>query len=65
MIIPQLLKADVTHGTHISPGNGIELKYGPHSGRLMHVLILESDNVLDVVVYSDDAGATWQVRCLS
>ena len=57
MVIPQLHRDNVTSGTHIAPGNGIELRSGPHAGRLLNVLILESSNVLDVVVYSDDAGA--------
>lgn len=59
--ISGLLKANVSAGTHISPGNGIEVQYGAHAGRLLHVLILESSNVLDVVIYSDDGGATWQL----
>ena len=57
MAIPQLHRDNVTSGTHIAPGNGIELRSGPHAGRLLNVLILEDHNVLDVVVYSDDAGA--------
>ena len=56
--IPQLRKSNVTEETHISPGNGIELRSGPHTGRLLNVLILISGNVLDVVIYSDDAGVT-------
>ena len=48
-IIPQLHADNVTAGTHMAPGNGIELQYGPHAGRLLAVLILAPD----VVVYSD------------
>jgi hypothetical protein len=59
--IPQLHADNVTAGTHISPGNGIELQHGPYAGRLLNVLILESSNVLDVVIYSDDTGQTWMM----
>jgi hypothetical protein len=58
MLIPQLHKDNVTAGTHIAPGNGIELQSGTHAGRLLNVLILESACTLDVVVYSDDGGTT-------
>lgn len=58
MLIPQLHKDNVTAGTHIAPGNGIELQSGPRAGRLLNVLILESACTLDIVVYSDDGGTT-------
>jgi hypothetical protein len=57
MKIRGLHKDNVTSGTHISPGNGIELQYGSHAGRLLNVLILQSGCALDAVVYSDDGGA--------
>ena len=56
MTIRGLHKDNVTSGTHIAPGNGIELQHGPHAGRLLNVLILQSGCVLDVVVFSDDGG---------
>ena len=56
MAIPQLRQENVTAGTHIAPGNGIEIRYGPRAGRLVSVLILEADCTLDVVIYSDDGG---------
>jgi hypothetical protein len=56
MLIPQLRKENVTAGTHIAPGNGIELQSGPRAGRLLNVLILETHCTLDVVVYSDNGG---------
>ena len=59
--IPQLRESNVTTETHISPGNGIELRSGPHKGRLLNVLILIAGNVLDVVIYSDDGGRSWQL----
>jgi len=59
--IPRLLRANVTAGTHIAPDNGIELQAGKHKGRLLHVLILKTGNVLDVVIYSDDVGKTWEM----
>ena len=48
---------NVTAGTHMAPGNGIELQYGPHAGRLLAVLITKPD----VVVFSDDGGKSWQL----
>ena len=59
--IPQLMAANVTENTHISPASGIELRSGVHQGRLLVVLILTSGNVLDVVLYSDNIGETWSM----
>ena len=64
MLIPQLRKENVTAGTHIAPGNGIELQSGPRTGRLLNVLILESHCTLDVVVYSDDGGTAGVLHTL-
>eukprot|EP01051_Picozoa_sp_SAG22_P012458 SAG22_NODE_1298_length_4811_cov_3.430178_1_plen_318_part_10 len=61
MVIPALRAANVTGKTHIAPGNGIELQHGPHAGRLLHVLILVAACTLDVVVYSDNGGKSWQL----
>ena len=57
VVIRGLHKDNVTSGTHIAPGNGIELQHGPHAGRMLNVLILESGCTLDAVIYSDDGGA--------
>lgn len=45
-----------------SPGNGIEMEHGTHSGRLvMPVYYNNASGVMSTaVVYSDDNGATWQ-----
>ena len=57
-VIPGLHADNVTDGTHMAPGNGIELQHGPCAGRLLAVLILAAP---DVVVYSDDGGESWQL----
>ena len=57
-VIPQLHADNVTAGTHIAPGNGIELQNGPYAGRLLAVLIHATQ---DVVVYSDNGGRSWQM----
>lgn len=59
--VPALVAANVSSGTHIAPGAGIELRAGPKKGRLLVVLILTSHDVLDVVLYSDDVGKTWSI----
>ena len=50
--LPRLRADNVTDGTHMAPGNGIELQYGPYAGRLLAVLILGGGRH-DVTVYSD------------
>lgn len=57
-VISNLHPDNVTAATHIAPGNGIELQEGPRAGRLLAVLIHATQ---DVVVYSDDAGRSWQM----
>lgn len=61
--IPTITAADVHSGTHIPPGSGIQLHHpgGQHYGRLLVVLILQSHCKEDVVIYSDDAGQTWEM----
>jgi len=46
-----------------SSGQGIQLRYGPHAGRLVqqYTIIAASGAVQAVSVYSDDHGATWKV----
>jgi len=54
-------------GTFLSSGEGIQLKYGPHAGRLIEMALARvgtSDTdpnpvAKAVSVYSDDHGATW------
>ena len=43
-------------------GQGIQLKYGPHAGRLLqqYTIINTPWNFQAVTVYSDDHGQTWQ-----
>ncbi len=46
------------------PGNGIQLEYGEHAGRLLipcdHIEA-ETKHYYSHVIYSDDHGATWQL----
>lgn len=45
-----------------SPGNGIQLSKGKHSGRLLIPIYYNSENWLSfscAVLYSDDGGTTW------
>ena len=55
--ILELHADNVTAATHIAPGNGIELQECRRAG-LLAVLIHATQ---DVVVYSDDAGRSWQM----
>lgn len=62
------ITADVTgdlswRSRFASSGQGIQLKYGPHSGRLVqqYTIINGSGAFQAVSVYSDDHGVTWQV----
>lgn len=45
-----------------SSGQGIQLKYGPHAGRLLQQFLIINTpwNFQSVSVYSDDHGQTWQ-----
>jgi sialidase-1 len=63
LVVPRLLPKDVTSSSHIAPGGGIQL-HAPgtkHAGRLLNVLILQGNCREDVVIYSDDGGATWEI----
>jgi hypothetical protein len=61
LIIPSLTAEDVHDKTHIPPGGGIQLRAGKHQGRLLVVLILEAHCTEDVVIYSDNSGASWEM----
>lgn len=63
--VPNVVKAD-WNWVATGPGIGIQLKQGPHAGRL----IIPSDHRIDRgkerewnshMMYSDDAGKTWQI----
>lgn len=46
-----------------SPGNGIQLKNGPHAGRLLMPAYYNHEELITFsccAVFSDDGGATWQ-----
>lgn len=62
------ITADVTgdlgaRSRFASSGQGIQLRYGPHAGRLVqqYTIISAAGAVQAVSVYSDDHGETWQV----
>ncbi|MFD2024889.1 sialidase family protein [Promicromonospora aerolata] len=62
------ITADVTadldwRSRFAASGQGIQLKYGPHAGRLLQqYTIINGAGVFQAVsVYSDDHGTTWQV----
>lgn len=62
------ITADVTadlgwRSRFAASGQGIQLRYGPHAGRLVqqYTIINGSGQFQAVSVYSDDHGATWQV----
>jgi hypothetical protein len=63
LIIPSLTAADVTSKTHVPPGSGIQLRASGSKfpGRLMVVLILQAGCTEDVVLYSDNGGASWEM----
>ncbi|WP_460522087.1 exo-alpha-sialidase [Humibacter antri] len=50
-------------GTFVTSGEGIQLKYGPHAGRLVVMAIAQIGDPNPVAqavsVYSDDHGTTW------
>ncbi|MCA5892209.1 glycoside hydrolase [Isoptericola sp. NEAU-Y5] len=65
---PRTITADVTGSTgarsrFAASGQGIQLKYGEHAGRLLqqYTIINAAGTVQAVSVYSDDHGATWKV----
>jgi len=42
------------------PGNGIQLEFGPHAGRLVFPVYIYGNPSSSLVIYSDDHGVTWQ-----
>ena len=64
---PRLITKDITFDENIrsrfaASGAGIQLKYGPHKGRLIQQFTMTMPNgkgYAAVSVYSDDNGATW------
>ena len=60
------ITADVTASTawtsrFAASGQGIQLRYGPHAGRLIQqYTITNAGQIQAVSVYSDDHGATWK-----
>ena len=52
------------HGLFTGSGSGVQLKHGPHAGRIMLVVAARNDAVWggtmsNYAVYSDDGGITW------
>ncbi|AXH95765.1 sialidase family protein [Ornithinimicrobium avium] len=63
----QVITADITpdlswRSRFAASGQGIQLKYGPHAGRLIqqYTIINGAGTFQAVSVYSDDHGQTWQ-----
>lgn len=63
----RVITADITpdltwRSRFAASGQGIQLKYGPHAGRLIqqYTIIKGSGTFQAVSVYSDDHGETWQ-----
>ncbi|MDY5127887.1 exo-alpha-sialidase [Actinotignum sp. SLA_B059] len=64
---PRIITKDITFDENIrsrfaASGAGIQLKYGPHKGRLIQQFTMTMPNgkgYAAVSVYSDDNGATW------
>lgn len=42
------------------PGNGVQLRYGPHAGRLIFPVYVYDRFSSSLVIYSDDHGITWK-----
>lgn len=64
----EIITADITtdlswRSRFAASGQGIQLKYGPHAGRLLQqfTIINGAGQFQAVSVYSDDQGKTWQV----
>ncbi len=64
--VPTVITADITDSPawisrFAASGEGIQLKYGDHEGRLVQQFTIKDNNVYKAMsVYSDDHGATWQ-----
>ncbi len=64
---PRVITADITGdpatwaGRFAASGEGIQLRYGPHAGRLVQQYTVRIGTTFKAVsVYSDDHGASWQ-----
>lgn len=42
------------------PGNGVQVEFGPHAGRLVFPVYIYGNPSSSMVIYSDDHGATWK-----
>lgn len=58
-----LLKKEWMHFWGCGPGTGIQLKYGPHKGRLLMQTYCFNKYSIEspMFIYSDDHGATWRM----
>lgn len=58
-----LLKKEWMHFWGCGPGTGIQLKYGPHKGRLLMQTYCFNKHSIEspMFIYSDDHGATWRM----
>lgn len=58
-----LLKKEWMHFWGCGPGTGLQLKYGPHKGRLLMQTYCFNKNSIQspMFIYSDDHGLTWHM----
>lgn len=58
-----LLKKEWMHFWGCGPGTGIQLKYGPHKGRLLMQTYCFNQHSIEspMFIYSDDHGNTWHM----
>lgn len=63
MDLNPLLKKEWMHFWGCGPGTGIQLKYGPHKGRLLMQTYCFNKHSIEspMFIYSDDHGATWHM----
>lgn len=61
VITPQITNSADWTARFAASGEGIQLRYGPHAGRLLQqYTIRDNGEMRAVTVYSDDHGATWK-----
>lgn len=63
--ITKQIKNAAWGGIFASSGEGIQLRHGPHAGRLVQQYVVRADgNTWAASAYSDDHGATWHMGAL-
>lgn len=63
--ITSAIKDPAWGGIFAASGQGIQLRYGPHAGRLVQQYVVRHDNaVWAASAFSDDHGTTWRMGAL-